>query len=38
MNPNRGIDLEMKQVAQIFYEVNIGTREDFIREFGKSYL
>lgn len=38
MNPNRGIDLELKQAAQVFYEVNIGTREDFIREFGKSYL
>ena len=38
MNPNRGIDLELKQAAQVFYEVNIGTRENFIGEFGKSYL
>ncbi len=38
MNPNKGIDLELKQAAQVFYEVNIGTREDFIGEFGKSYL
>lgn len=32
------IDLALKQMAQTHYENNHGTREDFIREFGKSYL
>lgn len=37
-NPNKGIDLELKQISQMYYENHYGTREDFIREFGKSYL
>lgn len=32
------LDLRMKQMAQEHYEANIGTREQFIYEFGKSYL
>ena len=36
--PNAGNDLLLKQIAQRYYEENIGTREDFIRDFIKSYL
>lgn len=32
------IDTELKQKCQKHYEANNGTRQDFIREFGKSYL
>lgn len=31
-------DRHLQQVAQKYFEDNIGTREDFRREFGKSYL
>lgn len=31
-------DIEMKQMAQMHFEANHGTREDFRRIFGKSYL
>lgn len=37
-NPNTGIDLELKQMAQLYYEEHYGARDDFIKEFGKSYL
>lgn len=37
-NPNEGLDLKWKQKAQEYYEEHYGTREDFRREFGKSYL
>lgn len=36
--PNTGLDLQLKQTAQRYYEENYGSRKDFIREFGKSYL
>lgn len=36
--PNAGLDLQFKQMAQRYYEENYGTRQDFIKEFGKSYL
>lgn len=36
--PNRGLDLKLKQECQRYYEEHYGTREDFIKEFGKSYL
>lgn len=36
--PNAGLDLQLKQTAQRYYEENYGTRQDFIKEFGKSYL
>lgn len=36
--PNQGKDLFIKQTAQKYYEENIGTRDDFRREFIKSYL
>ena len=35
---NLKIDLFLKQEAQLHYEENIGSREDFRREFGKSWL
>ena len=34
----REIDLHLKQMAQRHYEERHGTREDFIKEFGKSWL
>lgn len=36
--PNQGNDLLLKQIGQKWYEENIGTREDFIKDFIKSYL
>lgn len=35
---NREVDLIYKRLAQAHYEAHIGTREDFIRETGKSYI
>lgn len=35
---NRALELYLKQIAQMHFEKNIGTREEFINEFGKSYL
>ena len=35
---NRELDLKFKRMAQTYYEENIGTRQVFIAEFGKSYL
>lgn len=34
----RSVDKKYKQVAQCAWEQRYGTRQDFIREFGKSYL
>ena len=34
----KDIDEHLKRKAQGYYEKYIGTREDFIQEFGKSYL
>lgn len=28
----------LKEMAQFYYEENVGSRESFITEFGKSYL
>jgi hypothetical protein len=36
--PNGTNDLILKRMAQEYYEANIGSREDFIRDFIKSYL
>ena len=36
--PNEGLDLHLKRMAQAYYEKCYGTREDFIAEFGKSWL
>ncbi len=35
---NKRIDGFLKQKCQEHYEQNVGSREDFIKEFGKSYL
>lgn len=35
---NKEIDLYLKRIAQTVYEDEIGTRKQFIDEFGKSYL
>jgi len=32
------IDMRLKQMAQAHYEEHHGSREDFIHEFGRSYL
>ncbi len=37
-NPNKGLDLKWKRKAQEYYEAHYGTREDFIREFGRSWI
>lgn len=34
----KDIDVKLKQMAQTYYEENIGSREQFRSEFGKSYL
>lgn len=34
----KSVDLVLKTKAQAYYEEHYGSREDFIREFGKSYL
>lgn len=36
--PNQGLDLFWKQEAQRYYEAHYGTREDFIKDFGRSWL
>lgn len=35
---NRQVDLDLKRMAQRHYEEHRGTREDFIKTFGKSWL
>lgn len=35
---NGDIDKVLKKMAQAYYESNIGTREQFRKEFGKSWL
>ena len=37
-NPNKGLDLELKQMAQRYFEEHYGTREEFIQVFGKNRL
>lgn len=37
-NPNKGLDLKLKQMAQTYFEDNLGSREDFRSVFGKSWL
>lgn len=37
-NPNQGLDLQLKQMAQQYFEEHYGTREEFIRIFGKNRL
>lgn len=35
---NRTLDLGLKKLAQTKFEEEVGSREDFIRIFGKNYL
>lgn len=37
-NPNKGLDLQLKQESQRYFEKYFGSRQEFIKEFGKSYL
>lgn len=37
-NPNTGLDLQLKQECQRYFEVHYGTRREFISVFGRSYL
>ena len=39
-NPDRKyeVDSYLKRKCQTYYEENIGTREEFIAEFGRSWL
>ena len=35
---NKLLDVQLKQMAQEYFEEHIGTRDDFRRIFGKSWL
>ena len=35
---NRALDLQLKEEAQLRWQQENGTKEDFIRAFGRSYL
>ena len=32
------VDIRLKKMSQEYYEEHYGTREEFIKEFGKNYL
>lgn len=34
----KDVDMRLKKMCQTYYEANYGTREQFIKEFGKSHL
>lgn len=34
----KAVDLKLKQMSQQYYEEHYGTREEFIKEFGRSWL
>ena len=38
INPNKGLDLQLKQECQRYFEEHYGRRSEFIGKFGKSYL
>lgn len=38
VHQNRELDLKLKRAAQAYYEEHYGTREDFIKEFGKGWI
>lgn len=38
MNPNKDLDLRLKQECQRYFEEHYGSRQDFISHFGKSLL
>lgn len=35
---NRALDLRLKRQCQQWFEENIGTRDEFIKRYGKSWL
>lgn len=35
---NKNLDLTIKRMAQKYYEENIGSRTQFISDFGRNYL
>lgn len=35
---NKDTDLRLQQAAQIAYETNIGSRQEFMSRYGKNYL
>ena len=35
---NRELDLELKKKAQTAYEQKLGSRDEFIKRYGKNYL
>lgn len=37
-NPNTGLDLQLKQECQRYFEAHCGSRKKFIETFGRSYL
>ena len=37
-NPNGPLDRYLKELAQKYWEENNGTREEFIKTFGRNYL
>lgn len=37
-HPNKGLDILLKQSAQGYFEKHYGTREQFIKSFGRSWL
>lgn len=38
VHQDREVDLMLKRTAQRVYEAQYGSREDFIRDFGRSWL
>ena len=38
VHQNRKLDLEIKKLGQKAWEYQFGTREEFIKVFGRSYL
>ena len=38
VHKHKDFDLILERLAQEYYEKHYGTREDFIKEFGKNYL
>ena len=35
---NKALDTHLKQLAQTKFEEEIGTREEFLKQFGRNYL
>lgn len=35
---NKELDLQIKELAQAYYEEHIGSKQDFMRDFGRNYI